>query len=54
MFADSSARDCARTSPVFVAAIAILAGSLFFATPASAAVATTMTTSLDEAWFNLG
>ena len=36
MFADSSARDCARTSPVFVVAIAIFAGSLFFATPASA------------------
>ena len=36
MFADSSARACARISPVFVAAIAILAGSFFFATPASA------------------
>ena len=36
MFADSSARACARNSPVFVVAIAIFAGSLFFATPASA------------------
>ena len=36
MFADSSARDCARNSPVFVVAIAIFAGSLFFATPARA------------------